>query len=174
MRYINRKEAKILITFLITSIFLIIISNAFFSTFQQNAVVQEIIKLPYFKDILIVTLSMFIIYPIIKKQQSIAENTNTPSSSINFNADMVERSLSALQNEQNLLAIINNTEDLLWSVDTDFKYFVFNESYRKNYAKLFGEEVFVGKCALNEKQGKNTCKNGKACTHGPYKENDTC
>jgi PAS domain-containing protein len=57
------------------------------------------------------------------------------------------------QNEQNLLSLINNTEDLMWSVDCDFKYYIFNEPYRNNYKKRFGDDVYIGKCALHERHG---------------------
>lgn len=73
-----------------------------------------------------------------------------------------EDQLQRDQNEQNLLALINNTEDLMWSVDCDFKYFIFNEPYRKNYKRAFGEELYVGKCALNEKQGVEHMKKWKS------------
>lgn len=53
------------------------------------------------------------------------------------------------QNQQNLLALIHNTEDLMWCVDCNFKYFIFNESYKQHYKRAFGEEVVVGKSALN-------------------------
>lgn len=58
------------------------------------------------------------------------------------------------QNQQNLLALIHNTEDLMWCVDCNLRYFIFNESYKQHYKKAFGEDVFVGKSALNDIQGK--------------------
>lgn len=72
-----------------------------------------------------------------------------------------EGQLQRQQHQQNLLSLINNTEDLMWSVDCDFKYFIFNEPYKKNYKRAFGEEVHVGKCALNSKQGPEHMKKWK-------------
>ncbi len=57
------------------------------------------------------------------------------------------------KNQQNLLALINNTSDLIWSIDSNYRYFTFNEPYEQWYRKVFNEDVSTGKKALNEKQG---------------------
>ncbi|TDH25552.1 PAS domain S-box protein [Segetibacter sp. 3557_3] len=58
-----------------------------------------------------------------------------------------------LQNERNLNALINNTDDLIWGVDYDFRYFTYNYAYETNYKYLFKEEIYVGKTALNQARG---------------------
>lgn len=61
-----------------------------------------------------------------------------------------EDELKIYQNEQNLSALINNTEDLIWSINCDFRYFTFNEPFKKWYKHYFGEEVWNGKVAFND------------------------
>lgn len=73
-----------------------------------------------------------------------------------------EDQLQRQQHEQNLLALINNTDDLMWSVDCDFNYFIFNEPYKRNYKRAFGEDLYVGKSALNLKQGSAHVQKWKA------------
>ncbi|WP_211217476.1 PAS domain-containing protein [Segetibacter koreensis] len=64
-----------------------------------------------------------------------------------------EDELRIYQNEQNLSALINNTQDLIWSIDCDFRYFTFNEPFRKWYKHYFSEEVWIGKVAFcNDKE----------------------
>lgn len=64
-----------------------------------------------------------------------------------------EDEIQNFQNQQNLIALINNTEDFIWSIDNNFKYYTFNEPYRNAYLQLFGEDLWTGKVALNEGQG---------------------
>jgi len=61
-----------------------------------------------------------------------------------------EDELKIQQNEQNLSALINNTEDLMWSIDRDFRYFTFNEPFKKWYKHYFKQEVWIGKVAFND------------------------
>ncbi len=63
-----------------------------------------------------------------------------------------EDELKIYQNEQNLSALINNTEDLIWSIDRDFKYFTFNDPFKKWYKHYFEEEVWIGKVAFYDGQ----------------------
>jgi len=65
-----------------------------------------------------------------------------------------QNELRIYQNEQNLLALINNTEDYIWSLDKNLHYFTFNEPYERMYKAIFGEDLWIGKSALNENQGK--------------------
>lgn len=67
--------------------------------------------------------------------------------------DEKEDKMQIHQNEQNLLALINNTEDLIWSIDRDFKYFTFNEPFRKWYRLFFDEDVWNEKIAFEKGQG---------------------
>jgi PAS domain S-box-containing protein len=60
-----------------------------------------------------------------------------------------EDELQIHQNEQNLLALINNTEDLIWSIDRNFRYFTCNEPFKKWYRQFFQEEVWNGKIAFD-------------------------
>ncbi len=64
-----------------------------------------------------------------------------------------QNELQSYQHEQNLLALINNTGDLIWSIDKAFRYFTFNEPYEHWYNKVFGEKLSIGRIALNERQG---------------------
>ncbi|MDB5190861.1 MAG: sensor histidine kinase [Segetibacter sp.] len=64
-----------------------------------------------------------------------------------------EGELNTLRHEQNMLALINNTEDLIWSIDKDFKYFAFNHEYETHFKYYFKEDLHIGKGALNEAQG---------------------
>ncbi|MDI1317295.1 PAS domain S-box protein [Flavobacterium sp.] len=65
--------------------------------------------------------------------------------------DVSERKEAALQLEfeqNNLTALINNTEDLMWSVDTDFKLITSNEPFDKLMRYLFGKEILKGENTL--------------------------
>lgn len=61
-----------------------------------------------------------------------------------------EDELQIHHNEQNLIALINNTEDLIWTIDRSFRYFTFNEPFKKWYADYFKEDVWNGKVAFNQ------------------------
>ncbi len=64
-----------------------------------------------------------------------------------------EDELKIHQNEQNLSALINNTEDLIWSIDNNFRYFTFNEPFKRWYKQFFNEEVWNGKVAFDQGVG---------------------
>jgi len=72
-----------------------------------------------------------------------------------------EDEIKICQNEQNLLALINNTDDLIWSIDCDFRYFTFNEPFKKWYTHYFGEEVWIGKVAFWNRQKNEFDENWK-------------
>lgn len=55
------------------------------------------------------------------------------------------------RNKQNLFAIINNTENLIWSIDKRFRYLAFNQAYEKKYQELFGKSIKPGELIWNEK-----------------------
>lgn len=54
------------------------------------------------------------------------------------------------QNEQNLVALINNTEDPIWSLDVNFKYFTFNRAYEQWYYRFYNDEIWIGKTVLDK------------------------
>jgi PAS domain S-box-containing protein len=58
------------------------------------------------------------------------------------------------RNKQNLFAIINNTEDLIWSIDTNYNYLAFNKAYEKKITDLYGHAIKTGGKVWNEKHGK--------------------
>jgi PAS domain-containing protein len=76
--------------------------------------------------------------------------------------DEKENNLARHENEQNLLGLINNTEDLVWSIDVDLKFFTFNEPFAKFYKEYFKEEVWVGKTALTQAGGELHVKRWKS------------
>jgi PAS domain S-box-containing protein len=55
------------------------------------------------------------------------------------------------RNKQNLSAIINNTSDLIWSIDKRFRYLAFNQAYEMRYHELFGTSPKVGDLIWNPK-----------------------
>jgi len=61
-----------------------------------------------------------------------------------------EDELQIHYNEQNLLALINNTEDLIWSIDRSFKLFTFNEPFKKWYNRYCNEDIWNGKVIFNQ------------------------
>ncbi|MDB5249971.1 MAG: sensor histidine kinase [Segetibacter sp.] len=72
-----------------------------------------------------------------------------------------EAEIQIAQNQQKLLALINNTEDFIWSIDNNFRYSIYNEPYQKAYCQLFREDLWIGKVALNEQQGSEHVKKWK-------------
>lgn len=48
------------------------------------------------------------------------------------------------ENEANLHALINNTKDRIWSVDTKFRLITFNESLRDNFLKRYEVDLKAG------------------------------
>jgi PAS domain-containing protein len=58
------------------------------------------------------------------------------------------------QAEANLSALIASTEDLLWSVDRDFRLITFNRAFQKTFETSFGitpsGNVFIGLVASGE------------------------
>src|SRR5208337_2447102 len=60
-----------------------------------------------------------------------------------FGKDITERK----QAEANLSALIESTEDLIWSVDLDFRLIAFNQSVEKTLKRNRGVEVALGKTA---------------------------
>ncbi len=48
------------------------------------------------------------------------------------------------QAEANLAALIESTEDLIWSVDLDYRLMTFNRALRENIEKNYGTQVAVG------------------------------
>ncbi|HEX8331880.1 MAG TPA: histidine kinase dimerization/phospho-acceptor domain-containing protein [Segetibacter sp.] len=59
------------------------------------------------------------------------------------------------RNKQNLFAIINNTEGLIWSIDKNYRYLAFNEAFEKKIRQLFKRPIRVGEAVWNDKQGKD-------------------
>ncbi len=59
--------------------------------------------------------------------------------------------LNIVQNQRNLNALVNNTEDLIWSIDKDYHYMLFNHSFEKAYELNTGEKIKVGQSAANDK-----------------------
>jgi PAS domain S-box-containing protein len=55
------------------------------------------------------------------------------------------------RNKQNLFAIINNTENLIWSIDKRFRYLAFNQAYEQKHHELFGTSVKIGDLVWNKK-----------------------
>jgi len=55
------------------------------------------------------------------------------------------------RNKQNLFAIINNTENLIWSIDKRFRYLAFNQAYEKKYRNLFGTSLKPGELIWNKR-----------------------
>ncbi len=47
-------------------------------------------------------------------------------------------------NQLNLIGLIENTDDFLWSVDRDYKYLAFNQSYARYVWKITGKEPEIG------------------------------
>ncbi|MDQ7773933.1 MAG: ATP-binding protein [Elusimicrobiales bacterium] len=52
------------------------------------------------------------------------------------------------KNWANLEALVNNTADLIWSVDRDLRFITFNEAYRKSCESFFSRRVKPGDHAL--------------------------
>jgi PAS domain S-box-containing protein len=64
-----------------------------------------------------------------------------------------EHELEIFKNEQNLISLINNTEDLIWSIDSEYNYFTYNQAHENNYRIVFKEDIYIGKSALNVNAG---------------------
>jgi PAS domain S-box-containing protein len=51
----------------------------------------------------------------------------------------------------NLKALINNTDDLMWSIDRNFRLITSNEAFDKTIEKLFGSSLPKGSCLMEVK-----------------------
>lgn len=66
--------------------------------------------------------------------------------------DISERKAAEKQREfdsNNLNALINNTKDLMWSVDTDYNVITFNEAFEKSIYYFTGQGIKKGQNILN-------------------------
>ncbi len=66
--------------------------------------------------------------------------------------DMTEKLQAEKQlkeNEANLHALINNTRDRIWSVDSKFRLITYNESLRDNFLKRYQVDLKAGMCPLD-------------------------
>ena len=62
-------------------------------------------------------------------------------------SNITERKLAETkvqESEANLMALINNTNDSIWSLDTDYKYIIFNKAYSDIFFNNYGFEVKKG------------------------------
>ena len=58
------------------------------------------------------------------------------------------------RNKRNLFAIINNTEDLIWSIDNNYQYLAFNQAFEKKIKQIFGHSIKIGGGVWKMKQRK--------------------
>lgn len=61
--------------------------------------------------------------------------------------DITERKTAEIQlkeSESNLTALINNTDDSIWSLDRDYKYLIFNNTYSDIFLKSYGLDLKKG------------------------------
>lgn len=97
--------------------------------------------------VLLVIVSVFLILYIrwvYKKQHHSLEQQNKYITS--KSAEIEERLHNKIKkDQQNFLALIENSDDFLWSVDKDFVLLAFNKAYRKGMYKYFGAYPEVGK-----------------------------
>ena len=71
---------------------------------------------------------------------------------IGMNQDITERKLAeeALRDERaNMLALIENTDDSIWSVDADYCLIMGNSTFRQSARKVLGHEYVVGEFLLS-------------------------
>lgn len=62
-------------------------------------------------------------------------------------SNITERKLAEIQSkesESNLTALINNTDDSIWSLDKNFKYLIFNSTYAEFFRGSYGSELKKG------------------------------
>lgn len=61
--------------------------------------------------------------------------------------DITERKTAEIQlkeSESNLTALINNTDDSIWSLDREYKYLIFNNTYSDIFLKSYGLDLKKG------------------------------
>jgi len=66
--------------------------------------------------------------------------------------DITERKIAEQQKEfdsNNFKALINNTQDLMWSVDREFKLITFNDAFKKNLEESVGKTFVAGEYILS-------------------------
>lgn len=66
-----------------------------------------------------------------------------------------------LMNEQNLKALINNTEDLIWSVGTDLRLISLNQAFQQMLARLTGQTPEPGHNIFHKKLDKTRVRRWK-------------
>ncbi len=83
----------------------------------------------------------------------VIENTEgTPVQVEGTTIDMTERKLAELalkESEANLYAVLENTSDLIWSIDTQLRLVTFNSTFQRRISRLFNTEVKKGGSNIN-------------------------
>lgn len=73
--------------------------------------------------------------------------------------DITDKKAAELQKEfasNNLKSLINNTKDLMWSVDNDLKMITCNDAFNKIFELVTGDRIETGDKVLSEKFAKET------------------
>lgn len=63
--------------------------------------------------------------------------------------DRIKAETKVKESESNLMALINNTNDSIWSLDRNYNYIIFNKTYADLFYQNYGSEVKKG---MNAKQ----------------------
>lgn len=67
----------------------------------------------------------------------------------NVNKEIKRTRIQMQTNTDNLDALINNSNDYIWSVDRSLRYITLNKKASQEYSKLIGYQVFGGAMAVN-------------------------
>jgi len=65
------------------------------------------------------------------------------------NRKIIEKTIS--ENHSNLKAIIENTKDLIWSIDSEYRLIIANSNFQKMIKPLYGRELKKGDLLLDKK-----------------------
>lgn len=144
MKLFKRAEVQAPLFFMLIGLLWIVSSDRILLNFNKNISVIELTYLQTVKGSLFIVAVSFVIYLMMKSSNKRLVESQDEYKELFYNVS---------QNEQNLLGLINTTEDLIWSIDNNFKYYTFNEPFQKAYKNLFNEELWIGKTALNKKNG---------------------
>lgn len=91
--------------------------------------------------------------PYLEKWLSVNAYPNNKGLAVYFKDITMQRRMEEqqLMNEQNLKALINNTEDMIWSLSTDWRLISLNQVFQQRMAGLTGEKPEPGSVVFHEK-----------------------
>jgi PAS domain S-box-containing protein len=105
---------------------------------QQNIILVLTIVLS-----LVVLLAIFSSFRKYKQKSLVLEDTNKKIKDESAKKEELLRR-KIRQDELNFMALIENTDDFLWSVDREFNLLAFNKAYREYFILVFGVEPRTG------------------------------